>query len=180
MNEPEQQFVEFKKIARLSRPIIITEKLDGTNGQILITDTGDIFVGSRNRFLSKDNDNFGFYSWVMSNKDEVLKLGPGRHFGEFWGRGINRGYNLTEKRFSLFNVGKWNSDNIPKCFHVVPTLYTGNFDTVAIEETINFLRTNGSVASPGFNNPEGVIIFHVASGTLFKKTLINDEKPKGA
>jgi len=28
---------------------------------------------------------------------------------------------------------------------------------------------------PGFMDPEGVVIFHAASGTLFKKTLHGDE-----
>ena len=27
-------------------------------------------------------------------------------------------------------------------------------------------------------NPEGIIIYHTASGKLFKKTILNDEKPK--
>jgi hypothetical protein len=27
-------------------------------------------------------------------------------------------------------------------------------------------------------NPEGVVIYHTASGQLFKKTIENDEKPK--
>lgn len=43
------EFVEFPKMARLSRECIITEKIDGTNSQILITDDGDLFTGSRNR-----------------------------------------------------------------------------------------------------------------------------------
>lgn len=30
------QFVEFPKMARWSRDIVITEKIDGTNGQIVV------------------------------------------------------------------------------------------------------------------------------------------------
>ena len=40
------------------------------------------------------------------------------------------------------------------------------------------LRASGSFAAPGFMNPEGVVVFHTASGTFFKKTLEKDEQPK--
>jgi hypothetical protein len=42
-------FAEFPKMARLSRECIITEKIDGTNAQILITEEGEIYAGSRTR-----------------------------------------------------------------------------------------------------------------------------------
>lgn len=38
--------------------------------------------------------------------------------------------------------------------------------------------TEGSVAAPGFMKPEGIIIFHIQSQLLFKKTLERDEEPK--
>lgn len=37
-----EEFHEFPKIARYSRPIIITEKIDGTNAQICISDDGKV------------------------------------------------------------------------------------------------------------------------------------------
>jgi hypothetical protein len=42
------------------------------------------------------------------------------------------------------------------------------------------LREEGSLAAPGFMNPEGVVVFHLAAGMGFKKTLEKDEVPKGA
>ncbi len=42
------------------------------------------------------------------------------------------------------------------------------------------LKTRGSVAEPGYMNPEGIIIFHVAGGVGFKRTIHRDEEPKGA
>jgi hypothetical protein len=60
------------------------------------------------------------------HRDDLLTLGPGRHFGEWWGAGIQRRYGLTEKRFSLFNVTRWGEAR-PACCHVVPTLYRGPF-----------------------------------------------------
>jgi hypothetical protein len=87
--------------------MIVTEKLDGTNAQVHITDDGRIFAGSRNRWITPDADNFGFARWVAEHEEELRALGPGSHYGEWWGSGIQRRYGLDEKRFSLFNVGRW-------------------------------------------------------------------------
>ena len=170
-------FQEFPKMARLSREIIITEKIDGTNAQICISEDGLIQAGSRTRWITPQDDNYGFAKWVEANRDELLLLGPGRHFGEWWGAGIQRRYGLTEKRFSLFNVDRWGVER-PACCNVVPTLYRGNFDTNAIEDALSGLRTLGSMAALGFMNPEGVVVFHLAGRVGFKKTLHKDELPK--
>lgn len=169
------EFREFPKIHRLYRDIVITEKLDGTNAQIAITDDGQIRAGSRNRWLSPDHDNYGFWKWVMANRDELMALGPGRHFGEWWGSGIQRGYGLKEKRFSLFNVTRWADDTVrPKCCHVVPVLYAGPFAEARIATVADHLTRVGSVAAPGYMNPEGVIVFHVPSHHLYKWTVGGD------
>lgn len=178
------KFEPFRKITRLSREVIITEKIDGSNAQVYIFEQNGemrIMAGSRNRWLGPGKaDNFGFYNWVTQNTEELLKLGPGRHYGEWWGLGIQRGYNLSERRFSLFNTATWSDPTVrPACCSVVPVLYRGNFDTTEIEKTIDHLRAVGSIAANGFPSPEGIVIYHTASGQLFKKTLENDEKPKG-
>lgn len=176
-------FVEFQKIPRLSRECTVTEKIDGTNGCIGIGEDGTFKVGSRSRWLdSTTGDNMGFLLWSLQNKDELMKLGPGRHFGEWWGSGIQRGYGLPkgEKRFSLFNTYKWSDPVVrPACCHVVPVLFNGLFTTHAAEDWLASLACNGSVASPGFTNPEGVIIYHHAANMYFKKTLSKDEEWKG-
>lgn len=127
---PEICFQEFPKMARLNREIVITEKIDGSNGSVIIApgyqsldpgavpenldDTATacdgfvVMAASRTRFVVPGKqDNAGFAAWVKENRSELLKLGPGRHFGEWWGANIQRRYGLTEKRFSLFNVGRW-------------------------------------------------------------------------
>lgn len=170
------EFNAFPKIARLTRECLITEKLDGTNAQVFVTECGDVFAGSRNRWLTVDNDNHGFAAWVKQNKEDLLKLGQGRHFGEWWGLGIQRGYGLQEKRFSLFNVDRFtkNTEILPDCCSVVPLLYRGPFSSVQVEQALQQLEWLGSSAAPGFMNPEGVIVYHVAAGVGFKKTLGND------
>ncbi|WAW11361.1 RNA ligase family protein [Oxalobacter vibrioformis] len=174
-----ESFVPFPKLHRLSREIIITEKIDGTNAQVHITEDGDIFAGSRNRYLTPENDNYGFASWVLGNKEELLKLGPGRHFGEWYGRGIQRGYGLCDRYFALFNVGRWTSlKELPECCLIVPILYQGVFSKEAIDNALRFLERNGSYLAPGFMNPEGIVIYHKAAGVGFKKLLENDHLSK--
>lgn len=150
------EFVEFPKMPRLSREVIITEKIDGTNAQIFITEDNEIYTGSRTQWITPQNDNFGFARWVEANKDELLKLGPGRHFGEWWGAGIQRRYGLSEKRFSLFNTVRWGDPvTRPTCCGVVPVLWSGIFSTSVVNKIIEDLRQHGSYAAPGFMRPEG-------------------------
>lgn len=173
-----KEFVEFPKIARLSREIIVTEKIDGTNASIYIGEDGEFLTGSRSRWITPEDDNFGFSKWAHEHKDELLQLGPGTHFGEWWGAGIQRRYGLAEKRFSLFNTFRWNETR-PACCYVVPTLYIGVFDTAEIQSALDGLAARGSMASPGFMKPEGVVVFHTAGNVGFKKTILKDEVPKG-
>ena len=200
MSPVPEEFQEFGKIARLSRNAIITEKIDGTNAQVAITEDGGFLCGSRNRYITPENDNYGFALWAYAHKDELMLLGPGRHFGEWWGNGIQRGYGLPngDKRWSLFNVGRWCLHNeepkpingggdpkeplryqskLPACVGLVPVIVQGLFTTELVDFAMNKLRTGGSLAAP-FMNPEGVVIYHEASRTLFKKTLEGDEMPK--
>ena len=176
------EFVAFPKISRLSRDMIISEKIDGTNGCICIGENGEFFVGSRTRWLSfETGDNHGFLLWALTNKEDLLRLGPGKHFGEWWGSGIQRGYGLVkgEKRFSLFNVHRWADDTVrPACCSVVPELWRGIFNTQDANECLDSLRRNGSKANPGFYDPEGIIIYHSAGNVYFKKTIERDEVPK--
>lgn len=89
------EFVEFPKMPRLSRECVITEKIDGTNAQIFIADDCEtMLIGSRTRWITPENDNAGFARWCMEHKEDLLRLGPGRHFGEWWGQGIQRNYGL--------------------------------------------------------------------------------------
>lgn len=173
----DKEFSAFPKMARWSREIIITEKIDGTNASIFIGEDGEFLTGSRTRWITPEADNYGFSRWAHENRDELMELGPGQHFGEWWGAGIQRRYGMTEKRFSLFNVSRW-ADERPACCHVVPVLYRGPMFSDAIDQALATLDGN-SLAAPGFTDPEGVVLFHVAAGIGFKKTLKKDEQPKG-
>lgn len=175
------EFQAFPKIPRLFRDIVITEKIDGTNAAVGVTDDGEVYAQSRKRLITPDDDNFGFAHWVSEHADELrVLLGPGLHFGEWWGSGIQRGYGLQkgEKRFSLFNVKRWAELEPAFGLGVVPVLYEGPNDEAAVRDVVEELRQWGSRVTPGFMDPEGIIVYHTASNHVYKVTLENDESPK--
>ena len=214
----QHEFTGFPKMARLSREVIITEKIDGTNAQLLIAELANdepipphslglfqidgkihyMAAGSQTRWITPEEDNAGFAAWAARNFDQLKTLGAGRHFGEWWGQGIQRKYGMSEKRFSLFNTARWClygnapetiptadprvekiQDVLPPCCHLVPVLYRGMFSTIMVDLVIEELSIKGSKAAPGFMKPEGIIIFHIAGNLGFKKTIEKDDVPKG-
>lgn len=200
----EVEFEAWPKTARIFRDVVITEKLDGTNAAIGIrpldpdsspssfpnavrVDTEDgsyaVYAQSRKRIITPDQDNYGFAGWVHSNAFELLKvLGPGLHFGEWWGAGIQRRYGQEGKTFSLFNTEKWRDLNKglgSARINSVPVLYEGEFSTFRVRAALKQLEYYGSVAAPGFPKPEGICIFHTGSRTVTKATIENDSIGKG-
>jgi hypothetical protein len=177
------EFRAWPKTPRLFKDVTITEKIDGTNGAIHVTEDGDVVAQSRKRLLSLDADNFGFARWVYDHSDTLRNiLGVGTHFGEWWGHGINRGYGCEqgERYFSLFNVNKWGHLRYSSpldSLSCVPVLWTGEMDTAAVLDVAEKLQINGSQAKPGFMRPEGVCLFHSASNSIYKYPFDKDDKP---
>lgn len=212
-------FERFPSLTRFSQGWSISEKIDGTNSQVYIyprteydgkdyaasalacVDGLHLFAGSRSRLITPERDNHGFARWAQKNAEMLVRtLGEGRHFGEWWGRGIQRGYELGEKRFSLFNTLRWKQDELPEGLYVVPLIefepfagemhedgghffhkidneYLNNPGSWAVK-CLERLREHGSFAAPGYMNPEGIVMFHRASGVAFKKTFDYDEYGK--
>ena len=194
-------FKAFPKIPRLASPFIVTEKVDGSNGTIVILEKFDheepeagavatvagglgyyeVHVQSRNRFITPEQDNFGFAGWVRENAEVLVdKLGPGYHAGEWWGNGIQRGYGLAkgDRRFSLFNVTRHEGLSVPEIgLGVVPRLDSSladlsmSWQSTMVAGALMRLGRLGSFAAPGFMNPEGVIFFHARSKQMFKQYL---------
>ena len=183
-------FIKFPKIPRWNREIIITEKIDGTNGGIYFSEDMSpitmnsgrevpFLCASRSRWIFPENDNHGFAKWAYAQDlDEWKKLGPGIHHGEWWGMGIQRNYSLKERRFSLFNTSRWTQETKPNHCLVVPILYQGPMNPAVVSIYIKQLIEGGSVAAPGYMKPEGIVIFHTASNHSYKVTLENDKVPK--
>jgi hypothetical protein len=162
------EFKAWPKTPRLSNErYFITEKLDGTNACIVIQ--GDEFAcQSRSRFITPEDDNYGFATWAYANKAELMKLGDGYHYGEWWGRGIQRGYDMTDRRFSLFDTARWNPENpnLPSCCSVVPLL--GECAPDQINDFVQKFIEHGSYAAPGFMNVEGVIVYSYMTRSRYK------------
>jgi RNA ligase-like protein len=191
-------FQGWPKTPRLFRNITISEKIDGTHAAIGVrpwatidpneTLTGNtlmvgeflVYAQSRNRLITPKDDNYGFAAWVWDNAETlVADLGPGLHFGEWWGKGIQRGYGLDHKELALFNTHKWNDTVFATSnLGVVPVLCERTMDTNAVTLCLDFLRAAGSTAAPGFKPAEGVVVFHHQSRQCYKATLENDHLPK--
>lgn len=161
------EFKAWPKITRIEnkRAPVFTEKIDGTNACIVIGDNGEFLCQSRTRFIIPGDDNFGFAKWAHENKEDLMSLGPGHHYGEWWGLGIQRGYGITEKRFSLFNTRLWgdHNPNTPRCVNVVPIIRASS-----IEDVKTLIIRNGSFAAPGYMNVEGVVMYEPDTDTCFK------------
>lgn len=214
-------FEGWPKTQRLSNTTIaITEKIDGTNAAVVIerTEPGsaryldspgaavlvqcgenewyEIAAQSRKRLIRVGDDNFGFARWVLDNAHELVELlGPGRHFGEWWGQGIQRGYGMSHKVFSLFNQHRWfkiaeqREDWKPRASRIhmtaVPLLYAGTLDLAVVDYAVELLRQTGSVAprewvfDPSFQKAEGVVTYFPHLDVRLKSFVENDTTPKG-
>lgn len=135
MGSSAESYPGFGKISRWNREVVVTEKIDGTNGLISIERAVnpapdgvldsfdvdgiayDIRAGSRNRWLSteKGQDNHGFAAWVEANAETLIAdLGEGRHYGEWYGPGIGKRFSALKdrpKKFMLFNTARWSGVN---------------------------------------------------------------------
>jgi hypothetical protein len=213
-------FEAWPKTPRLSADrTSITEKIDGTNAAVIIQNLGPAglegfipdpeatppvigrdnnayIVGaqSRKRLITPESDNYGFASWVWENREDIVDLlGSGRHFGEWWGRGIQRGYGMDRKVFSLFNYFRfskiaqerhdWRNRARGINMATVPMISVGKFSDTNIKDALDLLRENGSFASAEwgvlFDRPEGIIIRHADLGGNLKAFIENDDIPKG-
>jgi hypothetical protein len=156
--------IEFKAWPKIPRAtgekVTITEKLDGTNACIVIQDGVIVGVQSRKRFITPSDDNYGFASWVEENKEDLLKLEDGYHYGEWAGLGIQKNpHNLDSKQFFLFNTFRWNSLNPhkPRCCNVVPVLYQGLLADNDIDAVLIDLKA--SSIKQGYT-AEGIIVYY--------------------
>lgn len=201
-------FEPFPKLTRFTHDWTITEKIDGSNAQVMIVPveqmateeideknlasfdvyqgTNDfyVFAGSRNRWLTADKsgDHMGFAKFVAERAPELIStLGEGRHFGEWYGNGIQRGYGLSEKRFALFNSTRWTGADLPDRVDVVPVLFNGFLaDSAQFDIELTKLQQLGSRIAPNFMTPEGIVMYHGPSKTAFKRTFEYDEAGKWA
>lgn len=189
---------KYPKTPRLSRcRMVITEKIDGTNGCIVIYEGGSVSAYSRKRLLSpayvhtdtegreyikgKADDNYGFAAWVHENEAILAQCLPvGVHYGEWAGPGIQKNpLGLTFRQFFLFSGYPCEERSYQRELAIigvapVPILYIGDFSEEKIKEVHNREKTS-SVGGAHNYAPEGIIIN--AFGKRFKRT--EGDLPKG-
>jgi hypothetical protein len=213
---PLDQFKEWPKIPRLRGPMVVTEKVDGNPAQVTIRllgkgdtwmlrtdldtvvtiDNADSFAvraGARRRWVAPGREDvFGFAQWTRGHARQLVEqLGVGRHYGEWYGAGIQRTYGLDHRRWALFNTKRWMTNRSVLAdpiialqregvaVDVVPILYAGQWSSQAVEECLEDLRVHGSLlaASSGWS-AEGVVVYHATSHHLYKVHLSHEPVPQ--
>lgn len=191
------EFKSWGSTPRENKNKTITEKIDGTNACLVITN-GKVIAQSRKRIITPEDDNYGFARWAYENAGALMDtLGYGYHYGEWYGEGIQKNpLGIEGKRFALFHPTKYNEGNgyiLEKVdgLETVPLLHHGQCDVWTIPNIMQDLDTYGSkvkgakttpVYIPGtdeffFNQaarPEGIIIWNNETRTRTKMLLDND------
>lgn len=169
------KFASMGKIPRLSRELwTVTEKIDGTNAGIYVDSAqGIVQAASRNRWIMPGDDNYGFAAWVANHREELLGLGDGMHWGEWWGTGIQHGYNMgrdaqgqPKRYFSLFNVYKWRSEYNQKAFdELAPAIATYGNLADHLKPMLEYYNRHSKVI-PGCCNVVPVLYIGCRPGAL--------------
>jgi hypothetical protein len=152
----------------------IFPKLDGTNGSVWLDDNGNIKAGSRNRELTLEQDNRGFYAYILSNENikRYLEKHPThRLYGEWLIPHSLRTYREDAwRRFYIFDVCLDKEDGdveyIPYDIYK-PMLEEFNLDYISAlaiiknpsyEQLINILKQNIFLIEDGKGIGEGIVI----------------------
>lgn len=197
-------FEGWPKIQRTDKnTVVFTEKIDGTNAAIGVRELTDphgilsfetlvatasgrflaVRAQSRKRFITPNADNAGFARWAFDNAELLAPfLGEGLHFGEWWGSGIQRGYGLEKKVFSLFNTTRWAEPLLEAHaiqdlgVDVVPVLgvWDGNDFGNGLRAALDVILI-GSVAAArqgvSYERVEGVMSYWAAFGKYLKHVI---------
>lgn len=142
-------------------------KIDGTNSQ-LWWDNG-LQAGSRNRHLSIDSDNAGFYNWALSQDkfEKFFKSHPElRLYGEWLVPHTLKTYNKTAwNNFYVFDVMKGenylhyeNYKAILDEFEIEYIPPICKVENPSYERLINQLEKNGYLIEDGKGTGEGIVI----------------------
>jgi hypothetical protein len=153
---------------------LVFPKLDGTNASVWLSDDGTVMAGSRNRTLSLENDNAGFYAYVLSNKniaDYLQKHPTHRLYGEFLVPHTLKTYRDDAwRRFYIFDVcidkDEESVEYIPYDTYK-PLLEEFNLDYISpilkikngsYEHFVKTLEANNFLIKDGQGTGEGIVI----------------------
>ena len=148
----------------------IFPKIDRTNGQLWY-EKGKIMAGSRNRILSADDDNQGFYVWALGQMKTIgqffLKYPNLKLFGEWLVPHTLRTYEKTAwNKFYVFDVIDENEGylhyeqyklllNEFNIDYIVPIC---KIENPTYERLVSFLEKNVFLIEDGQGTGEGIVI----------------------
>lgn len=193
-------YPSFSSIERLENIYcVISEKIDGTNGLIQIDYKYDwngqryddhlVQFGSRNRYITTTDDNAGFANYftphiasICTLAESLINYGDNDNpkqdwpiyiYGEWFGKGIQRGYGLDEKYFmpfSSFYAEHMIKAGIPNI--MMPNImYTGKFSLEVVDNCMNRLTSGGfHTLITNYDYPEGVVIYFPKYNFRLKQT----------
>jgi len=178
--------MEFKKYQHVERfgntevneielgECFVFPKIDGTNASVWLSDDGKLCAGSRNRELSLEKDNAGFYDYVIHNKEilDLLQEFPQfRLYGEWLVPHSLKTYREDSWRnFYVFDVTIDNEDGSVRYVHYdeyAPILEAFNIKYIppickikngSYEQFINQLNNNIFLIKDGSGVGEGIVI----------------------
>lgn len=145
----------------------IFPKIDGTNSQLWFN--GGLHAGSRNRELTLDNDNAGFYNWAIS-QDKFVKFFTDyqnlRLYGEWLVPHTLKTYQKTAwNNFYVFDVIDGEKYLPYEDYKVLLDLYGIEYippickiDSPTYERLITQLEKNSYLITDGAGTGEGIVI----------------------
>ena len=142
-------------------------KLDGTNASLWLEDT--LMGGSRNRVLSVENDNAGFYKWALlqdSIKNFFIDVPTARLYGEWLvPHSLNTYRQDAWRKFYIFEVEI--GDEVLTYDQYLPIITNYNLDFVPLlatvkngqyEDYVKLLEKNTFLIEDGKGVGEGIVI----------------------
>jgi phage tail protein X len=86
---------------------------------------------------------------------------------------------VPSKNFSLFNALRWGGQEWPGFttpnMFIVPVVVKRQFATEVAQSALDLLKANGSLAAPGFMDPEGIVIHVPDVNGRWKMTFDGDK-----
>lgn len=202
------KFKKYQHVERFGTPNVrdieigecyVFAKIDGINSSCYLDDYGNIKAGSRNREVTLENDNQGFYARILENekiKAYLEKYPNHRLFGEYLVRHTVQTYRDDAwKRFYIFDVvidsGEDDMEYIP---YDIYKEYLDEFELDYIppiakiinptyENLIRCLEKNKFLIKDGEDDAEGIVIKNYSyknthNKTIWAKIVSNEFKEK--
>lgn len=176
------------------KELVVQPKLDGTNGVVAyVPEYDEIVAGSRNRYITVNNDNQGFAKYVEENRDKFLKYFR-KHptdilYGEFMVNHVFKVKPQFFKQFYVFDVYSeitkryypLNESDLSECgINYVPSMIIRNDGN--IEATLKELNSSFGkfLLEDSFEYGEGFVIKNYHSHNQYGRQVwakIVNEKP---